>query len=126
MREDLYYKDAAGNIRQYSVWIEETTLVMEYGVLGGETNVATEEIPHGLAGRTQEEQILLRLKSRVNKKLDKGYVRCLETAKNGKVVNALGFQKPMLAMDKDVSHSFFVCFFPQIDEHQYLLDFEPP
>lgn len=106
MKKTLYYKDAGQNIRQYTLYQDGTTLVSEYGVLGGESVVATEEIPHGLAGRSKQEQMELRMNSKINKKMDKGYVFDIEVAKSGKALNMLGLEKPMLAARFDKIKNF--------------------
>ena len=89
----LYYKAANGGLRFWKIWQDNGFLLMEYGVIGGTSIEESEPIPHGLGGRTQQEQLDSRMKSRINKKLDKGYVYSLEKARTGNPRNQLGFKK---------------------------------
>lgn len=99
----LYAKDARGQIRSWSIQGNEddSEIEMEFGTVGGEMQITYETVPYGKASRTLVEQIDSRMESRINKKLDKGYVYDIEEAKNNKVVNQLGFPKPMLAQRID-------------------------
>ena len=90
----LFSKDSKGKIRTWCIWSEGDCLNMESGLIDGEKVLTEEEIDDGLAGRTIEEQILSRINSRINKKLDGGYVRTFEDAANNKKTNALGLLKP--------------------------------
>jgi len=94
----LYNRDAAGRIRIWSIEPQDDGLLMEYGLLDGEITTQFEDVPEGKSTRDIVEQIESRMNSRINKKLDVGYVRTLEEAKSRKqVLNALGLPKPMLA-----------------------------
>lgn len=93
----LYTKDAMGNVRRWGIAVVNGNLHIKYGVHGGVYNLQIEEIDEGLAGRTLEEQILLRMDSRIRKKIDAGMVESLETAQNQRRVNALGLVRPMTA-----------------------------
>jgi len=106
MRQDLYCKDAKGQIRIWSIWNIDDAIYMEYGLVGGQIISDSEIVPAGLAGRTTEEQIGLRINSRVNKKIDAGYSYNIEDAKNNKRTNKLGFSKPMLAYRFDKIKNF--------------------
>lgn len=93
----LYAKDAREQIRYWSIWEEDFTIFMEYGLLEGEPIIETEEVNEGKAGRDIEEQIMLRINSRVKRKKDAGYVPSIEEAMENKRTNSLGFVRPMLA-----------------------------
>lgn len=95
--ETLYKKDSNGRVRVWTVTALDDALEIEHGVLGGSLQIKYEEVPFGKANRTKEEQIHSRLISRVNKQMDKGYVRDLNIAASSKPVNALGLCQPMLA-----------------------------
>lgn len=97
MHTELYYKAANGSIRFWRIYDEDFDIIIEYGVVGGEVIEESEHVPYGLGTRTREEQVASRMNSRINAKLDKGYVRSIEEAQNNKPLNALGFLKPMLA-----------------------------
>lgn len=96
----LYNKDAKGNLRTWSIWIEGDLLHMEYGIDGMKMTNQAEVVEVGKVNRTQEEQILSRMQSRINSKLDAGYVYNKDDLKSG-VKNSLGFKKPMLAKRYD-------------------------
>lgn len=110
----LYAKGKTeGKILFWSIWSVERSLVIEHGVLGGETITSTEAVPYGLAGRTLEEQIMSRINSRVNKKKDSGYVTTLEAAEQGDRRNALGYKKaakcsPYNGIDSMFCHTSYV------------------
>ena len=93
----LYTKDNKGAMRFWSIHSEEDTLVMEHGQVGGSIQVQTEIVEENQSGRDIDEQIDLRMNSRISRKIDKGYVHDYETAKNNKASNRLGLPKPMLA-----------------------------
>lgn len=91
---ELFAKDSKEKIRVWRIWHEGNIIFTESGLLDGEKIIFEEEIEEGLASRTLEEQILLRINSRKNKKIDSGYVENLEDAKNNVRTNSLGFLKP--------------------------------
>ena len=97
MKDTLYKQDTRGSIRAWSVWAEGNVIYIEHGLLNGAQQLKTETVPRGLAGRTLEEQVRSRVRSRINKQLDQGYKLTLEEAKYKAGTNALGFVKPMLA-----------------------------
>lgn len=93
----LYIQDASKSIRVWSIWAEDFEIFISHGTLGGEDQIQTEYVDYGLASRSREEQVLSRINSRVNRKKDKGYSVSLEQARLGRPMNAMGYQKPMLA-----------------------------
>ena len=96
-RIDLYKKDSKGKMRIWSIWSEDVFIIMEYGTVGGEIIENSEPIHFGLANRTKDEQIAMRIKSRVNKKLDSGYCRTQHDALTGSTTNTLGYARQMNA-----------------------------
>jgi len=103
---ELFKKDSSGTIRVWSIVIdhEMECLLITHGVLGGSLQEKEEYIEEGKASRDIDEQLESRMNSRVNKKLDNGYVKTIgETALP--VTNALGLLRPMRAkptVDKDL------------------------
>lgn len=93
----LYKVDKSGGERVWSVQIVGSALKIEYGVLGGALQTQSEDVPAGKGGRTHEEQLVSRAKSRAKKQLDKGYCTSLEKAHARKGLDASGNLKPMLA-----------------------------
>lgn len=110
----LYKRDHRGNLRFWSITDEGGgELTIEFGQVGGETQVQTEYVEENTV-RDIEEQTESRIRSRINKKLDKGYVYDQELAKKKADRNILGFRKPMLAAkfsnireDIDYDSSYF-------------------
>ena len=97
----LYAKDAKGKLRCWEIHSEGNRIEMHYGVYGGQPIFDCEIIDFGLAGRTREEQIESRVRSRVKKKIDAGYIYDRKKAEKENRTNSLGFQKPMLATRHD-------------------------
>jgi DNA ligase-1 len=93
----LYAKDSGGQLRVWSICSVDDVIVIEYGIDGGEMIEKEEVIDYGKAGRDIEEQIILRMKSRIKRKLDMGYVPDRNHAINNKRTNVLGLPRPMLA-----------------------------
>lgn len=98
MKKTLYKRDASGSVREWSIEIdyEQESLLIEYGVLGGEMQSYSEDIWEGKASRDIDEQLELRFNSRVRNKMDAGYSEDINDAKK-KPVNQLGLIRPMLA-----------------------------
>lgn len=100
-----YAKDNSGSLRFWSIegYVDEMDgvpfgrLEMEHGQVGGESIYNFENVPYGLANRSINEQVLLRVESRINKKIQAGYQTDIEAAKNNKRVNKLGLSRVMLA-----------------------------
>jgi DNA ligase-1 len=97
----LYKRDAKGALQVWTIHDVLEGILIEWGQEGGSMQTETEEIFEGKQSRTTEEQILSRISSRVEKKLDHGYVRDRNQALTTKAVNRLGLAKPMLAMPLD-------------------------
>jgi len=93
----LYIQDASRAIRYWSIWAEDFEIFMAHGTLGGDEQIQSEYIEYGLGSRSREEQVISRINSRLNRKKDKGYTVSLDDARLGRPMNAMGYQKPMLA-----------------------------
>jgi ATP-dependent DNA ligase len=100
-RISLYKRDAAGSLQVWSIWAQNDEIWIEWGQEDGELQCQSELIEEGKASRTIQEQVLSRVNSRVEKKLDKGYVRDRNHALTHKPVNRLGLPRPMLAKPFD-------------------------
>lgn len=92
----LYKKDHKGALRFWSIESDEDELIIEFGQVGGETQIQTESVEENSV-RDLDEQIESRIRSRINKKLDKGYVYSKEEALTKANTNLLGYSRPMLA-----------------------------
>ena len=97
MKVTLYKKDVSGDIREWSVEAAPAGIIIRHGLVGGSIQEKFEDVDHGKAGRSQKEQIMSRMASRISKQRDQGYVNSIEKAMEGKATNALNLQKPMLA-----------------------------
>ena len=94
----LYKKDHNGALRIWIIEADDDEIFIQYGVDGGELIEQNEFIEDGKAGRDVEEQIISRVNSRVNKKLDAGYSKSKEVALSTRQnLNAVGGVRPMLA-----------------------------
>jgi len=90
----LYAKNSREVMIFWEIWNEGQYIYMEYGTVSGETIVDNEFVPMGLASRTLEQQIIARIQSRINKKLDAGYLFNLKDARSNERTNALGYKRP--------------------------------
>ncbi len=123
---NLYKQSASGAIQIWSIWADDDNVIfIEWGQEGGELQVQYEEIEEGKAARTVEEQVLSRINSRIEKKLDQGYVNDKAEAKANKPTNRMGLSKPMLAKSyskvKDIDHSTS-WIQPKYDGHRCLIN----
>lgn len=121
----LYMKDNTGAIRIWSIEKKQYGLRVSHGVLGGSLQYKDEHIYEGLASRTVDQQIQLRISSRINKQKDKGYIEDLELASSRtNATNTLGLLKPMLAQrfdkvkDVDLVNSYLQ---PKLNGHRCLI-----
>lgn len=100
-----YAKDNAGNIRIWAIkgFVESSDgskqgkLIWSHGTINGDKTENFEIVPMGLASRSIEEQVLMRVDSRINKKLQGGYVTNINDAKENPRRNKLGLRKCMTA-----------------------------
>lgn len=91
----LYSKDAKGTIRVYQIGGDSDNIYIYTGTHKGELIETVEPVAFGVGGRTQAQQIAMRIKSRINKKIDAGYVYDFEEAQREEKTNALGYSKAM-------------------------------
>lgn len=121
----LYKKSANGKLQVWSIKSEDDEIIISWGEDGGRQQIQSECIDYGLAGRTLDEQIISRVNSRVNGKLDQGYVHDRGHALINEPVNRLGLKKPMLATKfKDVKGIDFLSSVVQCkyDGHRCLIN----
>ena len=94
----LYRSTKSLDVSVWSIWSESNTIHIETKqTLHGSPILFTESIDEGKAGRSIEDQIKLRINSRVKVKKDHGYNENLERAKSGEMTNQLNLYLPMLA-----------------------------
>jgi len=98
--ETLYIMDNKKKTRVWKIFSIGSHICMEHGILNGTMIREKEIVYEGKQKRTVQEQVESRIRSRVNKMLDKGYSRNINEA-TGKPTNALGLIKPMLAQPLD-------------------------
>ena len=93
----LFRKNQLG-VGTWRIWATDNVINMAHAnVVGGSEVYHTEEVKAGLAGRSMAEQIESRIKSRVNRQMDKGYVDSLQEATTAPLTNMLAQPLPMLA-----------------------------
>ncbi len=91
------YKNHKNKIGFWSGWCDENKIIIEYASGVHDSPQRIEELIHeGKQGRSANEQAIFRLTSRVNSKLDAGYVMTYAEATVAPT-DALGQTKPMLA-----------------------------
>lgn len=91
------YRKNANSIGTWRIWGEGATVRIAHAtVMGGSEVFHTEKVEQGKQGRSVEEQIQSRIRSRLSRMLDKGYKTTLDEAKVSST-NQLGLARPMLA-----------------------------
>lgn len=93
----LYKCSANGTIRVWSITANKDIITIKHGVLHGAMQTSTEKVKTNLSGRSLNEQVCLRMDSRVNKRKDMGYFESKDEARANVNQNKLGLLKPMLA-----------------------------
>lgn len=92
----LYRKNALG-IGTWSIWADGATLcIVHSSTLDGTPIHHHETVNRGCQGRSIVEQVQSRIRSRISKQRDKGYVDSIDEAAKG-AFNQLGLAPPMLA-----------------------------
>lgn len=92
----LYRKHATG-IGSWRIWSEGDTIHIAHATsLGGSEVRHQETVTTNLSGRSLEEQVKLRVNSRLSRMRDKGYKDTIEAARANSG-NQLGLDRPMLA-----------------------------
>jgi ATP-dependent DNA ligase len=117
MITDLYKVTATGAIQIWSIDCKNYSIgnigeiKITYGQLNGAMQQQIEKVKVNESGRNIVEQILLRVNSRINKQLDKGYCRSIEEARLSVGLNADKLLKPMLAQQmKNSKVDYKKCF----------------
>jgi len=114
-----------GGIQVWRISVRNWDILIEYGRLGGVMQTQVENVPHGKAGRSRREQVLSRVKSRINKQLDRGYKKTIEEARAMVGRDASGNIKPMLAHPlKRISYIDWKTAYvqPKYDGHRMLVE----
>lgn len=94
--QTLYRKNALG-IGVWSIWSDVDTIHIGHSsTLDGSMVRHTELVDRGCQGRSIESQVDHRIRSRISKQRDKGYVNTIDEAATG-AFNQLGLMPPMLA-----------------------------
>ena len=121
----LYKQAKTGALNLWSISVQDWVIHIRYGVVGGALQTQTEQVPVGKASRSRREQLISRVKSRINKQLDKGYKRTQTEARSEAGLDASGQAKPMLALPiKRVSTIDWSSAFMQLkyDGHRMLVE----
>ncbi len=117
------YKKHKNSTGIWLIFSELNTIKIQHSTrLDGRLVRHEEHVTAGLQGRSVQQQIEHRIQSRVNKQLDKGYVRSLEEAQK-KPTNTMGFSQPMLATQQKNAKDLVtnVCYQPKLDGHRCLI-----
>lgn len=96
LKTTLYYLGANNRIYEWSIEVDDTTIIIKHGPLNGSKITTYEEIERGKGGRSIYGQIISRVNSRINTQKLKGYKETIAEAQLGRL-NALELPKPMLA-----------------------------
>ena len=91
------FRKNANSLGSWRIWsVGDRIHIAHATVISGSEVFHTEKVETNLSGRSLEEQVALRIRSRVSRMLDKGYKDTLEAAQLGSS-NQLGLDRPMLA-----------------------------
>ncbi len=91
------FRKNANSIGSWRIWAEGGTIhIGHVTVLGGSEVRHTEEVDGGKQGRTLDEQVASRIRSRVSRMYDRGYKGTIDEARVSNS-NQLGLDRPMLA-----------------------------
>lgn len=116
-----FYRKNSFGIGRWCIWQEGNTICFGHSAtLDGKMNVQTEEIEEGKAGRSIQEQIDLRMNSRISKMLDKGYKETADEAAKAST-NQLGLVTPMLAKPLKASRLKSSLVQPKLNGHRCLI-----
>lgn len=97
MTEIQLFRKNANSVGQWRIFSEGQTIHIYHStVVGGSEVHHTETVETNLSGRTLEEQVKLRINSRVSRMMDRGYKATQELAISNPG-NQLGLDRPMLA-----------------------------
>lgn len=97
MEQVRLFRKHANGLGSWRIWHEGPVIRIAHSTaLDGSEVQHTETIPNGLAGRSLQEQIDLRMRSRISRMKDRGYKSSIEEASKC-TGNQLGLLRPMLA-----------------------------
>lgn len=97
MKVELYKIGVSDTPLYWSIQSEDCVLIMQFGYVNGAMQTKTEVVEVNQSGRDLEAQVALKLQSRVNKQVDKGYCYSIAEAVANKGLNSLNLIRPMLA-----------------------------
>lgn len=105
MNEIKLYKKNSVGLGTWRIWSEGRTICIAHATVRDGSEVHHREtVETNQSGRTIEEQVALRIRSRVSRMLDKGYKESIELALRDQS-NQLGLERPMLAKKiEDISN----------------------
>jgi len=115
------YKNHKASIGYWSIGRASNVIHIYYATtLSGARQHRTETVDRGKQARSLKDQVMARMKSRVRKQLDKGYVRTLAEAKLPPT-NTLNLQQPMLAqpIGRRLPRNYFIQ--DKLDGHRCLV-----
>jgi DNA ligase-1 len=91
------YRKNANSIGTWRIWAEGAIIYIAHATVQGGSEVNhTEEVSTNLSGRSLEEQVALRIRSRVSRMLDRGY-KATQAEAAMSSSNQMGLDRPMLA-----------------------------
>jgi DNA ligase-1 len=91
------YRKNANSLGSWRIWSEGAVIHIAHAtVLGGSEVHHQETVETNLSGRTLEQQVALRMNSRISRMRDKGYKTTIKEAQESSS-NQLGLDRPMLA-----------------------------
>jgi ATP-dependent DNA ligase len=97
MNEVRLYRKNANSLGSWRIWSEGAKIRIAHAtVLGGSEVFHAEVVAQNLSGRTLQEQVALRMRSRISRMRDRGYKDTIEEASRDQS-NQLGLDRPMLA-----------------------------
>jgi len=98
----LYKISNTGAVQEWTIWqVSKDQIVIDWGQQNGAKQQQIERVELNQSGRSMQEQIHLRMESRINRQKDKGYCETIEEARNSIGLNASKLLKPMLAQTYD-------------------------
>jgi len=97
VNEITLYKRHVHGVGTWRIWSEGDTIRIAHATaIGGSEVMHSEKVEVNLSGRSLEQQIRLRINSRVSRMMDKGYKSSVAEAQSDQS-NQLGLHRPMLA-----------------------------
>lgn len=124
MNEVILYRQNVNSVGSWRIWSEGEVIHIAHATVIGGSEVRHQEIVStNRSGRTLDEQVALRIKSRISRMMDKGYKATVEEAR-ANPGNQLGLDRPMLAQQigkvKNINYSGAVIQ-KKLDGHRCLI-----